>query len=51
VKVNSTNLEVPLNGSMQQNIEALNIQESTPNVKCGLLMLPPLLDEMVIGHI
>jgi hypothetical protein len=51
VKVNSTNLEVPSDGSTQQPLEAPNIQESTPNVECGPLMLPPLLNEMVIHHI
>jgi hypothetical protein len=45
--MNSTNLEVPLDGSTQQPLEAPNIQESTPNEKCGPLMLPPLLDEML----
>jgi hypothetical protein len=49
--VNSTNLEVPSDGSTQQPLEASNIQESTPNVECGPLMLPPLLNEMVIHHI
>jgi hypothetical protein len=51
VEVNSINLEVPLDGSMQQPPETPNIQESTPNVECGSLMLPPLPNEMVIHHI
>ncbi len=49
--MNSTNLEVPLDGSTQQPLEAPNIQESTPNEKCAPLMLPPFLDEMVVHHI
>jgi hypothetical protein len=51
VEVDSTNLEVPSDGSTLQPLETPNIQESIPNAKCGPLMLPPLPNEMVIHHI
>jgi hypothetical protein len=51
VEVNSTNLDIPLDCSMQQPLETPNIQESTPNVECGPLLLPSLPNEMVIHHI